>query len=280
MALTVIKDRIGKQDLHFDTDGSGASTQVRTSTGGYREVSKLNASHIPVTTATRAKKYADGSTTPTSAGDTDVDAVLEQVLDDLEDLGQPDSDTLTVAAGVLKVADAKITATQLATDAVETAKIKGANVTNAKLAPASGTAAVSGSAGAGTNVIEAASIDYTEIADDAIRNDQINTDAVNNDSIADDAVSLEHLDAGITFSDMIVETGTYESTAAASDTFSPSTATLASGDLVFITPQDDMAAVAIAGVVINVGSNQVTVHYTGAAAGSETIGWMIVRAAS
>ena len=87
-----------------------------------------------------------------------------------------DETTIEVNSGQLRIKDA----------GVVTAKVADAAITNEKLAPTSGTAAVSGSASAatGTNVIEALSITTAELDDDCI----------NSDKIAADAVKAEHVD--------------------------------------------------------------------------------------
>jgi len=192
MAITLKKSRLGKQDLLWDTEGTNAAEAVTTSDNKRRAVTRLNAGHIPVTAATRLKKGADDVV----VAEINVDTLLQAILDELNQIGIPDGTTLEFSSGTLQIKGLGVDTAQLAALAVEEAKIGAGAVSNGKLAPTSGTAAVSGSAGVGTNVIEAASIDYTEIADNAIRNDQINADAVNNDSIADDAVSEEHLDSG------------------------------------------------------------------------------------
>ncbi len=181
---TYKKAVLGYEDISFDTQGSGRTFQVKTSADAYRTVSLINASHIPATSTLRAKKVADG--TAVSAVSTNIDGILVQVCDDLEDLGQPDGSTLTVASNVLKVKDAGITATQLATNAVETAKILADNVTNAKMA----TDAVAGSASgaSGDNCIEAASIDTADLADESIDSDLYVDGSIDNDHVADSAL--------------------------------------------------------------------------------------------
>lgn len=167
MAITTVKkSKLGYEDILFDALGTGATTETLKSDGTYRTVQKVNASHLPITSTARAKKFADGTTVST----TDVDATLIQILDDLEDLGQPDGTTLEVSAGALKVK--AIAAAQLGTDAVETAKIKAANVTNAKLAVQEAVQG-SGSGATGVNVIKAKSIDTAELDDGAITNDKV-----------------------------------------------------------------------------------------------------------
>jgi len=241
MATTFKKERLGKQDILWDQDGTGSTTQVSTSSGGLREVAKVNATHVPVTTSVRAKNYADGSNVG-SAGDNYVDDVLKQLLDDVEDLGQPDASTLENDSGTLQVKDS--------------------GITNAKLAPASGTAAVSGSGGAGINVIEAASIGETELADDCIDSDKIANDAVDSaDYIADDTVSLEHLDTGLIPSGMTcavaVATGIHTWTGAATDTNTVTIANVLATDTVQATIHSNNSADQIEAVYT--GSGNITI---------------------
>ena len=153
MAITsVSKAILGVDDISFDSDGTGKTFVQETSKGTTRANSKVNASHIPVSSTTRANAYADG-VTATTKGDTDVDAVLNQLMDHADATGIPDNDTLEVSSNVLQVKALGIDTAELKANAVTTAKILDANVTNAKLAPASGTAAVAGSASgaSGTN---------------------------------------------------------------------------------------------------------------------------------
>jgi hypothetical protein len=187
MADVYKKAKLGYEDIHFDTQGSGATTQTLRSNGTYRTVQKLNASHVPISATARAKKQASGA----AVGTTDVDGTLVQVLDDLEDLGQPDATTLENSSGTLRVKDLGVTAAKLAANAVTTAKILDDNVTNAKLAAN----AVAGSAAAasGDNVIEAGSIDTADLADDAVTADKILDGTIVNDKISDATIKAAKL---------------------------------------------------------------------------------------
>jgi hypothetical protein len=179
MADVFKKAKLGYEDVHFDTLGSGATSQTLRSNGAYRTVQKVNASHIPITTAARAKKQASGA----AIGTTDVDATLIQVLDDLEDIGQPDGSTLENSSGTLRIKDLGVPAAKLAADSVTTAKILNANVTNAKLAAN----AVAGS-GTGTNVVLAGSIGTADLANDAVTTDKILDATIVNGNIANTTI--------------------------------------------------------------------------------------------
>jgi len=181
---TVKKSKIGKQDIHFDYDGAGSKLSVPTSSGSTRYVDPINASHIPITTTTRAKNEP-GSGTPTYSS-TDVDGFLQEVADILSSIGVPDGTMLEVASGILQIAATSITSAKLATNSVTTAKITNDNVTNAKMA----TNAVAGSASgaSGDNCIEAASISATELAADSVVTAKIQDSAVTNAKIADTTI--------------------------------------------------------------------------------------------
>lgn len=172
MADSVKKAKLGYEDLHIDTTGAGTTTQTPRSDGTYRTVQKLNATHIPITTTARAKKQASGA----AVGTTNVDTTLIQILDDLEDIGQPDGSTLSVTAGVLAVADGGVDTTQLAADAVDGTKIADDSIDSEHYV--------------------AASIDNEHLADSAVDTDELAADAVTGAKIADDAVDSEHIAAG------------------------------------------------------------------------------------
>jgi hypothetical protein len=130
MSITVVKSKGGVEDLQFDILGTNETVSVKTSSGGSRQVRKINASHVPVTATTRAKTDASG----TILTETDVDTVLQQVLTDNASQGIPDGTTIEVSSGSMRVKDAGISTAKLASNAVTTAKITDANVTAGKLA--------------------------------------------------------------------------------------------------------------------------------------------------
>jgi hypothetical protein len=163
MATTWKKSKLGKQDIFFDDAGTLSTVSVEKSDGTNRTVNKINASHIPLTATTRAEKSASN----VALTSTDVDAAIAEFAVELLSIGVPDGITLdaTTTPGTLVVKLLGIAAAQLASNAVITAKINAAAVTNAKLEPTSATASVAGSASgaSGTNVIEAASVAAADI---------------------------------------------------------------------------------------------------------------------
>ena len=134
-------------------------------------------------------KQASGA----AIGTADVDATLIQVLDDLEDLGQPDGSTLENSSGTLRIKDLGVPAAKLAADSVTTAKILNANVTNAKLAAN----AVAGS-GTGTNVVLAGSIGTADLANDAVTADKILDATIVNGNIANTNLPMQVISISIT----------------------------------------------------------------------------------
>ncbi len=89
--MLATKAKLHKEDIEFDTDGDGATSQVPTSTGGTRTGSKLNAGHIPLTTQVR-QLIESG---------TDVEAALLYLLGKV---GDPDGAATLTAAGIIRLA--------------------------------------------------------------------------------------------------------------------------------------------------------------------------------
>jgi len=71
--FNVTKRLLGKEDISFDTDGTGAKTTHLDSAGTSFDVNKLNAGHIPITAAAREK----------ITGVTDIDSALGKLADDM-----------------------------------------------------------------------------------------------------------------------------------------------------------------------------------------------------
>jgi hypothetical protein len=90
MAETInLKKRlIGKEDIDFDITGTGEQENFFTSDGGAKQLSKLNASHIPLLQETRSKVNA-----------TNVDDALIQLSEKVDDFEASDvlSEDLTVS---------------------------------------------------------------------------------------------------------------------------------------------------------------------------------------
>jgi len=189
---SVRKALVGKKDVNFDLDGSGSQFSKITSKGGFRSDFLVNASHIPVTTTVRAKKYAD-QVTVTTKTDFDVDAVLEQILGNLENIGVPSASFFDVAGvgGALTIIANAITATQLNTDSVTTDKINADAVVSSKIAD---------------GAIDTAA----QIADNLINSQHYAALSIDNEHLAVDVVGIEEQNmdnAGNSFRSFTIATG-------------------------------------------------------------------------
>ena len=186
MATTIIKRKIGVEDINFDADGTGAREPVPKSDGGTRTVRRVSAIDIPLTTLARQNVTGSGS----AMASTDVDGAIIELGDELNLLGAPDASTLVNTAGTLAVGT--LVAANIGTDAVETAKIKALAVDNSKLAADS----VSGSGASGVNKVEALSIAKGDLAADCIDGSKVEDDAIAAEHIAANAVQGAALDMG------------------------------------------------------------------------------------
>ena len=180
MATILKKARQGVEDLLLDLAGTGTEVTVPTSGGTTRSVRALNAGHLPVTTATRVKTTADGQ----AIQGTDVDAVLQEILDSVTTIGVPDDDTLEVTSGVLGVKARAIRPAHLAGSAVGEAALAPSAVTTAKLAALAVTAAQ----------LAVDAVTTAKIADGAVTAAKIGSSAVTASKLAADAVGISHLD--------------------------------------------------------------------------------------
>ena len=190
MATTWKKAKIGVQDIFFDDAGVFATHPTPTSSGGERTVGKINASHIPVTSTVRAKKYANGTDTPSSLNDTDVDKVLEQILDDLEDIGQPDGTILEVSSGTLQIASASITNAKMAVNSIDSDQYVDGSIDRVHLS--------------------ADIIDGTKLADDSVDSEHYVAASIDNEHYADNSVGIDELNmdnSGGTFSHFVFASG-------------------------------------------------------------------------
>jgi hypothetical protein len=157
MATVIRKSKLGVEDIHLDDLGAGATAQTLKSDGNYRTVRKVNASHIPTTATVRTKSstatdvdkalvelFVMAMSRLVEAGGTmsgTIDMNANKIIGlangtttgDALHVGQVDGSTLEVSGGVLMVKAVGVTAAKLATNAVETDKIKALNVTPAKL---------------------------------------------------------------------------------------------------------------------------------------------------
>ncbi len=173
MSTTIEKAKLAYEDVHFDTQGTSATTQTKKSDGTYRTVQKINASHVPITTTCRAKKQASGA----AIGTTDVDATLIQALDDLEDLGQPNTTELEVAAGLLRLVALGIAGTKLAADCITGTKIADDQIDSEHYVAQSIDAEHLNQTGASEAVVTAAirdaNVTHAKLADNAVENHNI-----------------------------------------------------------------------------------------------------------
>jgi hypothetical protein len=172
---SIQKGLVGANDINWDIDGVNSLFTKRTSSGNTRTDKLINAGDMPITAATRLKKYADQET-PTTKGDIDVDAVLNQILDNLEKIGLPDTTNFFSIAGVggaLTIQAAKITATELASNSVTTVKINDGAVTNPKLG--------------------ADAVDGSKLADDSVDSEHYVAGSIDNEHLAPDIVGIDEL---------------------------------------------------------------------------------------
>lgn len=172
MAVVYKKSKLGKEDIHFDATGASAKVQTEKSDGNFRSVSKINSTHIPTTTATRAKKSADATVTTT----VNVDTALQELYDDSFALGVPDAVTIENSAGTLQVKANGIDTAQLAADSVTTAEIAAATIATADIA--------------------LLAIDNTLIAADTVRQSEMALLSVGEPELIDDSVTQDKLDNG------------------------------------------------------------------------------------
>lgn len=273
MATVIRKAKLGVEDVQMDVDGSGATMSVQKSDGTFRTVRRLNASHIPITTACRAKKQASGA----AIGTTDIDATLVQALDDLEDLGQPDESTLTNDAGALKIKDLGVATGKIAASAVTYAKIQ--NVTAKRLLgnnTASSAAPVE--IAADDSTVEIATGGNLQVKDGGIGATQLGTDSVVTAKIKNGEVTAAKF--AWTQTHYVLAAGTVTITGTAtSGTATVSGATTA--DLVITTIKSTTGgAASYVKTALVSGSDTVTITLSAAPAGgdSSTIQFVVLRA--
>jgi hypothetical protein len=185
MATVIRKAKLGVEDIQTDLDGSGATMSVQKSDGTFRSVRRVNASHIPITTACRAKKQASGA----AIGTTEVDATLVQALDDLEDLGQPDGTTLLNTAGSLAVKAGGVGTTHLADAAVTYAKMQHISAQGKLLGRSTAAAGDVEEVSCDGTTVELPAGGNLKVKDGGIAATQLATNAVVEAKIADDAVT-------------------------------------------------------------------------------------------
>jgi hypothetical protein len=171
---TIIKSLLGKQDVSWDVDGIGAVQVVPRSDGSFRQVNKINASHLPITDTVRGKKGADNVTITT----TDVDATLSHILDQLVQIGIPDGTILRFNAGTLEIQDGKITKAQMAIRSVDSDQIVNGAIDSVAFAPGAVDQAAIGTGAVGTDELAANAVTTAKIVSNAVTNDKILDDTI------------------------------------------------------------------------------------------------------
>lgn len=191
----VKKRRLGAQDISFDYDGTGAIDSVPRSDGKARQVSRVNAKHIPSLIQVR-DKIRIGTAAAKSNG-LNVHEVLLQIFDDLLLIGQPDDVTVEESAGELRIKDDGVTAAKLKSDmandavrAVTTDHIRDLAVTTAKIADLAVTAAKLES-DASSDANRAVSTNH--IKDLAITLAKMAVNSVDNDKVVDKTIAAGKL---------------------------------------------------------------------------------------
>jgi len=268
--LTVRKALAGAEDLNWDDKGDGGSAVVSNSDGSYRTITRINASHLPVTAATRAKTTADG-TTMTSG---DVDTALQEIYDDLAAIGIPDGTILEVASGTLQIAANSITTTQLAVECIDSDQYVDGSIDTAHFA-----AGAVDETALGTNAVT-----NTKIATGAVDTDELAAGAVTKDKIADNAVDIDSLDMdgnGAAPSHYVVACEEIASSTASTALAFTTAATLQSSDIFLVTVKSFGTGPNYVKTVNYTGVNSFTVDVdTAQSAGSTTVQVQVLRATS
>ena len=273
---TVKKARAGEQDLNWDTAGTSSTASVPNSTGGVRTIDRINASHVPTTNTTRALKTAGN----VALTETNVDDSLQQLFADNLLQGIPDDSTIATTSGVMAVKTGGITATQLASNSVDSAEIVAGSVDNDKLNPTSTSAAVAGSAATGgkVDVIQAASIGVANMAANSIDSDQYVDGSIDNVHIADGVIkAVKMLDAPSHY--IIAEDITSSTTGTTTLLFTTS-ATVNAADMLFVNVTAFGTSVSsYVGTCLRTGANQVSIEVdANQTGGSTTAELMILKA--
>lgn len=261
MAVTIKKAKAGVEDLHRDDAGTGATEAIPKSDGGTRTVRKINASHIPTTNTTRAKKSADNTTTTTI----DVDASLQELYDDVNSIGVPDGTIIQNSSGTLQIAANSITNAKMAANSIDSDQYVDGSVDREHLV--------------------ADIIDGTKLADNAVDSEHYVDGSIDNEHYADNSMGINELNmdnTGLTFSHFPIAGG---KTAAASGgetslTVSPSLQsglTLASTDIVQATFEVNGAAAVHIRSAIYASGTTITITPSAALTAGDIISYVIYR---
>lgn len=207
---TVKKSLIGVEDLAMDVAGGGATYNRNRSDGTVVDVRRINASHLPITATTRAKKGADNVT----VAETNVDALLQAILDELVQIGIPDGTTVEFSGGTLQIKAGGVGTTQLDADAVDDTKLADNAVGTEHLQDKAVTS-VELANDASTD--SARAVGSNHIKDDAIIARHIGAGEIGNDAVGDATIKAAKLADTPAF--YIAEAGSFSSSATTTDTF-------------------------------------------------------------
>lgn len=260
---TFKKSKLGVEDIHFDANGSDAVASTPTSKGGVRNVRKLNAAHLPITSATRAKKGADNVTITT----TNVDTTLQHILDQLVQIGIPDGTILQFSSGTLQIATGSITNAKMADNSIDSAQYVDGSIDEAHIADAQVSA----------SKLATDAVTSDKILNSAVTTAKINNDAVTNDKILDGTIKAVKLsDAPSHYIKACEEISS--STTGTSLTFTTATS-LNSADIFLVTVKSFGTGPSYVKTVNYAGANSITVVVDASqTAGSTTIQLTILKA--
>jgi len=183
---TIKKSKLVAQDIEWDAEGTNSTFPVLKSDGEFRTGSRVNSTHVPSSSTTRAKTRI-GSGTPASSA-TDVDGHLQEVYDDLAKIGEPDGTILEVSSGTLQIAATSITSAKMAANSVDSDQYVDGSIDNAHINSSTKAIVGSGSGASGNNVIQAATIGVAEMGDNSIDSDQYVDGSIDNEHIANGTI--------------------------------------------------------------------------------------------
>ena len=268
MATSYEKFPLGAEDMLLDVNGSGQVEPVPTSGGGNRNVHRIGARDIYASTTLRDKKYADG-TTAAAANDITVDKVLQQVLDDLEDLGQPDDVTLQNASGVLRIKALGVDSPHIQTGAIDIGHMSAESVNSDQYVDRS----------IDTVHLALNAVTPNELADDSVTTAKILDGQVTEAKLANDSVTPNKTDfngSGGTFSHYIVDAGTL--TLAGTTTAEVETIVCAVDDLLIATPVSGWAVNNTMAFAAISDANEVTITSEGTIPAGSKVAYCVLRA--
>ncbi len=224
MAISIEKGLLAVEDVAWDDTGSGSTFPRKTSSGAFKTFRRVNGSHVPLLTATRAKTLADNSTTP---GNT-VDAAISAICISITSIGVPDDSTLENSSGTLQVKALGVDTAQLAGDSVDGTKIADDSIDSEHY--------VDGSID--LQHLAADSVNASKIVDGSVDTAELADGAVETIKIADDNVTYSKLNAdgnGNTDTHFIYAAGTHTHSGGVASTSTVFVSSMLSTDLVMVT---------------------------------------------